>query len=236
MYLLISGLPLALYLLMLALINRRSRAMMISGPWDFLGVIFAVSGFLGLFGPVLLTSIDERMRRFWIVGQRDGPLISPEHQSTLSILLFVLYFVLVLGGISFLLWKRRSVTAVYNVDHDVFGAVLGKVLTHKQIQYQQVANCLFLKAPQQEGNLLAAERCSVEVDPSKRFCHVTLQWEPAKSLLRQEIEKELEEELEKVPAPDNPAGDWLLVISGILFLAWLLGLAVWTLYQIFGQR
>jgi hypothetical protein len=43
------ALPLAVYLLVLAWINRGRRALMVSGPWDFAGILFAASGFL-LFG------------------------------------------------------------------------------------------------------------------------------------------------------------------------------------------
>ena len=51
--------PLAIYCLIVSLLNRRPRPVMVSGTWDFAGVLFAVSGFLLLGGPVMLTSLSE---------------------------------------------------------------------------------------------------------------------------------------------------------------------------------
>ena len=42
---------LAIYLLILGAINRRQHPLMVYGPWDFAGVLFAASGFLLFGGP-----------------------------------------------------------------------------------------------------------------------------------------------------------------------------------------
>lgn len=205
---------------------------MVSGPWDFLGVLFAASGFLCLGGPVVLTGLQERMRRFWLMGINDGGLVDSDRQYMLWILLFGLYFFIVVVGVGILLLRRRAVTAIYNVDHEVFGAVLGTVLAENGIGYKQVDNVLYLQGPETESPFSGSPD-KLEVEPSPRMRHITLSWSPARSRLRQVIETSLEKELEEVDAPHNPAGDWLLVISGLLFLALLLGLAVFALFWIF---
>ena len=50
--------PLAIYLLILALINSRRRPTMISGPWDFALVLLALSGFILVGGPSILAQFD----------------------------------------------------------------------------------------------------------------------------------------------------------------------------------
>ena len=61
---LLSGLvflfPLAFYILFLAYLNARQRATMVAGVWDFVGVLFALSGFLILGGPLIIRGLHEQ--------------------------------------------------------------------------------------------------------------------------------------------------------------------------------
>ncbi len=49
--------PLAVYCSVLGLVNRRLQPLMISGVWDFVGVLCATSGFLLFVGPYLLSGL-----------------------------------------------------------------------------------------------------------------------------------------------------------------------------------
>jgi len=257
-------LPIAIYLVILAHINRRSRALMVSGPWDFAGLLFAASGFLLLGGPALLSSLslNETWRRFWLLG-KDTPGITQEDLLlTVRMVLFVLYFLLVVGGCAFLLWRRRRMTAIYNVEPTVVETVLSQVLERWQLPFVQTGNVLTFEpetAPTPVGptpvapapgslgaaageppTLTAAppvnlvERTTtLEVDVSPGMCHVTLIWDPAESLLRREVEGQLERALAETPAPASAVGEWMLLIAYSLFFLILLGLTILTLFWIF---
>ena len=92
--------PLGIYCLILGLINRRERPLLVSGPWDFAGVLFAVSGFLLFIGPAVLSSLYEHFRLSWVVGQAgtEGP-------SGVSYYLWIsLWYVYYIGVVAVALW------------------------------------------------------------------------------------------------------------------------------------
>jgi len=255
-------LPIAIYLVLLAHINRRPRALMVSGPWDFAGLLFAASGFLLFGGPAVLSSLslNETWRRFWLLG-KDTPGITQEDRLLLvRIALFALYFLVVVGGAALLLWRRRRMTAIYNVDPAVVETVLGQVFERWQLPFVQTGNVLTFEpdtavpaplatapgagaeGPQPEGRpaLTAAppvnlvERTTtLEVDVSPAMCHVTLTWGPPDSLLRREVEGQLERALADTPAPPSAIGEWMLITAYSLFFLILLGLTILSLFWIF---
>jgi hypothetical protein len=108
--------PLALYLLVLGAINRRDRPLVVWGVWDFLGILFAASGFLLFVGPAVLSSLNERWRMYWLFGQHDQRSAGSEGGWEFWIFLSLLYFVTVAAGSVFLLWRQRRLTSIYNVD------------------------------------------------------------------------------------------------------------------------
>jgi hypothetical protein len=109
-------LPLALYLIVLGAINRRRRPMMVSGTWDFIGVLFAASGFLLCGGPGVLGSLEYRWRMFWLTGQRGAGPGGAEGAWQFWVFLSALYFLVVVAGSAYLLLRQRHLTAVYNVE------------------------------------------------------------------------------------------------------------------------
>jgi len=250
-------LPLALYLFVLAHVNRRPRAVMVSGPWDFAGVLFAASGFLLFGGPALLSSLslNDTWRRFWLLG-RDRPGLTQEDLLlTVRIVLFALYFVVVVGGAALLLWRRRRLTAIYNVDPAVVETVLGQTLERWQVPFVQTGNVLVFEpdaAPavssepgppgpparawtleQRPPVALLDRAATLEVAAGPAMCHVTLRWDLPDSRLRREVEGQLRRALEETPAPASAVGEWLLIIAYTLFFVALLGLTVLALFWIF---
>src|SRR5947208_2848695 len=96
-------LPLAIYLLIVANLNNREHPLMVSGSWDFVGVLFATSGFLLLGGPAILSNFSERARLFWILGDRQGLPAAEDATLKLWFYLALLYPAMVVGWSAYLL-------------------------------------------------------------------------------------------------------------------------------------
>jgi hypothetical protein len=115
--------PVALYVLGLALVNRARHPVIISGPWDFAGVLFAASGFLLLGGPVVLSGFYHEWRLAWLLGQGRF-LQSATWAWSFWISVWLLYFAGIVGGSALLLRRRRHVTSIYNVEPAVCEGLL----------------------------------------------------------------------------------------------------------------
>src|SRR5262249_47656505 len=103
--------PLAIYCLVLAMLNRRPLPVMVRGVWDCVGLIFAASGFLLVVAPTLIN-------RLYANALGNQPLDSGEfYEIWLEYwILTLLYYVVVSVGIVVLLWSRSTKTVIYNVD------------------------------------------------------------------------------------------------------------------------
>jgi hypothetical protein len=119
-------LPLAIYLLVLGALQRRRHSVLVSGPWDFVGILFATSGFLLFGGPAALSSLSDRWRMFWLIG-RQGPNNNEEGAWLFWVFLAAVYFLAVLGGAAFLLWRQRNSTSIYNATLQSVEEALGQV-------------------------------------------------------------------------------------------------------------
>ncbi len=108
--------PLAIYLLILGVLNRRRRPLLVSGVWDGIGLLFGASGFLLFAGPAIFSSLSERWRAYWLLGHGGASMAGPDGAWQFWVFLSVLYFLLVVGGAAFLLWRQRTLTAIYNVE------------------------------------------------------------------------------------------------------------------------
>ena len=225
MLLLLLLAPVAVYLSVLAWINRRPRGMLVSGPWDFAGILLAASGFLLFGGPALIVSFDRTtVWRFeWLLGGKNTS--EAEILTTGRIIFFGLDFVAVVGTV-LVLYLRRRLTVIYNVDPLLVEQVLSNPLQEKQLHCSQVSNVLVIDSPGANNPLLVTGPVSVEVEVSEQLCHVSLRWTPADSLLRREIETRLRTALANATAPGGQVGDWLLIISTLLSFALLVGLAI----------
>jgi hypothetical protein len=125
--LLVFFLPLAIYLIVVGLVNRRPRPLLVSGTWDAVGLLFAASGFLVLGGPALLSGLYERWRTFWLLGHGGGNALRLTEAWSLWLLLSAVYFAAVVGGSAWLLWRARRLTSVYNVAPGVVEELLAEV-------------------------------------------------------------------------------------------------------------
>jgi hypothetical protein len=152
--------PLAVYCLILGLVNRRRRPLLVPAAWDFVGLLFAASGFL-LFGlPNLLSGFTEHGRRVAMFGRPPaggggaGAWFADLFEGLCSILfevgsggVLLTYFALVVAGCAVILWRRQGQTAVYNVHPDVFDEVLAGVLDAAGLVWSRAGNRYFLRRP-----------------------------------------------------------------------------------------
>jgi hypothetical protein len=80
--------------------------------------------------------------------------------------------------------------------------------------------------------LLEDRPVELKVDGSASFNHVTLSWNPPRSRLRPILEARLAAELQRYPTRQAAIGEWLLIISWILFSLFLGGLVLLILLTI----
>jgi hypothetical protein len=231
--------PVAIYLASLASLNRSPHPVMISGRWDFAGVLFATSGFLLLGGPAILTSIYDDWRLAWLFGQ--GHFLKAMGEDWYFWLaVWGCYFLIVLTWGGHFLYRRGRVTSIYNVYPTVFAELLSQVLHVLDIEAQAVRENRFVLRSRDHGNsagqgqmvteLVASEvglETRLEIDSFPFMNHVSLRWGGNAGALRSEIEVQLARALEAVPAPSSNVGAWLSILATILFfLAGVVGIAV----------
>jgi hypothetical protein len=238
--------PVALYCVALALVNRRPSPLMVRGVWDTVGLLFASSGLLLIVFPRIIGILHQK-------AMDDAPEAMAAIWAGYSGLT-IIYFVVLALGIALALWLRRDKTVIYNVDPDKFEMVLAQTLSRlgltavrsgRQIRIgggnrpptaQEAPPDAFEAA---QGGLLghgltpyprAASSVEeepgffaalLEVDPFAPLANVTLHWrhwdDSRRSGLRREIEDELARNLDAAARDDNPAVTWLLGIATAIF-------------------
>jgi hypothetical protein len=246
--------PVAAYLLFLAIINGRPHATVVSGPWDFAGVLFATSGFWLLGGPLTLTTFHARWRPAFMRGETTE--LAGGEWAFLWVLPWVFYFALVFGGSFLLLWRRRRWTVIYNMPPHMLDEILANVLGQLGLTGSRSGNRVMIRSadgaasePTSEAIQPASGRTSgramlsteplapasfkeqdepglatVVLDPFPAMHHVSLYWQQGNQTVRRDVEAELARKLLDTESPDNHAAGWLLTVSSCLFSAIFLGL------------
>jgi hypothetical protein len=186
--------PLAIYCLILAMLNRRWHPTMVAGPWDFAGVLFALSGFLLVGGPCLLTGLNKQWRSLWLTGRLRDVSVRSADWWHFWLVLWAGYFVAVVGGAALVLWLRRRSTAVYNITPGQLDDAVNRTLTSLGLPATRVANQFFIHARKDA----VAKR---EVDPVHASAYV-----PADA-----VRPELSMAVRTEPAPP-PADEVALVL------------------------
>jgi hypothetical protein len=216
-------LPLSIYLLALGLINRRHRPLMVAGTWDFAGLLFAASGFLFFGGPAILSLLNERWRIAWLFSPRRTVQSLSTEGYHFWLLISILYFVAVVAGSAYLIWRRRDQVAIYNVDAPAFDEALAQTLDRLSLSWTRSGQYLLIgyasppaKTADPNVELLNAS-ARIELDAAPLLRHVTLSWEQVDPPLRREIESELAHVLAQTYTRFNPLGLWLLLLSAFLF-------------------
>ncbi len=269
-------LPLAAYCLILGLINRRRHPLLVSAAWDFAGLLFAASGFLAFGLPGILNGFTERGRSTalfgrsasgggagaWFADLFDGLCSTLFNAGNGAVL--IAYFVLVVAGSVYVLWRRQGQTAVYNVHPAALEEVLAGVLDAAGLSWSRAGNRYFI-ARANKGRPLAdkapeaapepappppverrgayptsvedVERSAyLEVEPAPALCHVTLRWDTEDEELRKQVEGELKRVLTEVRTSDNPTAAWLLTAGTVLLLSSAMVFGLVVIYRLFFER
>ncbi len=200
--------PLALYLFRFALITRRDHPTVISGPWDFVGLVAGLSGFI-LFGGSLILFLFQSNFRYWMRGNAESLRIAWGREGVTWIILAALYLLFVIGTIALTLASRRRSLVVYNVDPAAFEATVTEVFEH-------------LGRPiERKGKLWIASIPLFELDSFAGGHTVTLRWVSEDQTLFQEVDRLLREALRNVVTEENATTRWLMAFAG--------GLGFWAL-------
>ena len=222
--------PLFSYLLILGLINRRRSPLLVAGTWDFVGVLFAMAGFVLAGSAYLLYRISELVRSF-------------DLDLRLMWLFVALYFLCIVLVVLFVLAQRRGCTMIYNVHPPVFERVLEHILDKKGYQWTRSGNMVVIQTTSPQPTLAYAATiahgttvpqdvtaprlaspglASLTVTPSRIGRCVALRWEcfsdRAEQAIRCEVERNLEDEFEQLVTEDNPLASWLVSLAVLLFV------------------
>ena len=229
--------PIAVYCSVLGMMNRRPNPLVVSGAWDFVGVLLATSGFLLFVGPALLSgAFRQSMRDLPFYGDADGLA------GTLAGIwaawwgLWIIYYLLVVGGAAFLVWTRSTTTVVYNIDAAVFDDRLTRAAHRLGLAVERRGNRLYLvkigagaiphgdpddtldSSKLASMSAAVAEALVIDLEPFPLLSNISLHWQSASASDRADLERELRNELAVAPAADGAAGGWLLGIGAMLFI------------------
>jgi hypothetical protein len=151
--------PVAVYLVVLGSVNRRRTALLVSGVWDFAGLLAAASGFLLLGGPAILTSLSQSWRDSWLFGRSSA---SEDGGWMLWALLSAVYFVVVVAGAAVVFWYQRHLTVIYNVAPDLLQEALASVFGRLGLRPVKTGTLYVFGVPLRK----LAGRPTVEAGPS----------------------------------------------------------------------
>jgi hypothetical protein len=211
-------LPLGVYLLILGRVNQRYRPLIVSGVWDAVTLLAGLSGFLLLTGPVVLTSLQERWRRLWIMGDR-AVLENLDLYRPGWIFAALGYFLAVVCVAGWILRRSHPLTVVYNLEPGDFGKLFTQACDQAGVGCEPTSGGYQLAHAEQGG--------LVSVDRMDSLKNVTLCWSADALPLRERVETHLREVLAAYETPDHWAGLWITLAGlSVLTLALMVAMVV----------
>lgn len=225
--LLIFLVPISLYCLVLAGINRSGRPMIVSGMADFIGLLFALSGFLFVVGPQILRGLIEN-------AMDSVPLdidTKTFDKSLASIglmwkILWRMYYVIVVVVIGVLFWWREKKTVIYNIELSTFETEFTHALARLGLAGSRSGSGYVLtEVPRTDASEFAGIRptaaptmlrhlAELRFEYFPALCHLTLHWQMNREQTRERVEAELARCFRQVEVEENPASAWFLGVGG----------------------
>lgn len=227
---LVCLMPLAIYLLYLSHLNGRTPPTLVRGPWDFAAVLLAVSGFLVLAGPLLVTLLDATWRAVAFGGWADLRSVS-RREAMAGSLMAVGYLILLGTGIVFVLRLRRPTTAIYNVDSASVEPGLTAVLEHRSLPWRRVHGRFEIDVrpptdPAAAPRFFPHETATVRVFTFPATGHATLRWGGESDGVRHDVETDLPTALAPHRGGRNPVAGWMFTAAVSIMVVMLLWLVV----------
>jgi hypothetical protein len=231
--------PICIYCLFLAMLHQRRHPTLISGAWDFVGVLLALSGFLIFGTTVFLLSFQPAGREFLLHGGTPADLRRVGAQgSPLVVLLWFLFYASLASSFGYMIWHRRAFSVVYNMTPAEMEPVLQRVVESAHMQAMRRGRRWYIGAEQpseakQKRLDSAAQRVStvepqvipqavLEVHGSPLMRTVSISWRSYREEARQELQAELERELDQFPSSSGATAGWLITVASALFLMMIL--------------
>jgi hypothetical protein len=195
---------------------------MISGRWDFAGVLFAASGFLLFGGPAVLTGLYDQWRLAWLLGQTRFLQGVGDHW-TFWLGVWGGYFLLILAWSGYFLSRSGRITSIYNVEPAAFAQVFARCLEARRIEtVTNRGSRLVLRYRDESGvekfGSAAAATVGVDIDSFSFMQHVTLRWSRCPAALRSEVETDLAAAFADISTPPHPVAQWLQSAAVMLFM------------------
>lgn len=204
--------PVSLYCLFLAMLHQRRRPTMISGPWDFVGVLVALSGFLLVGGSTLVFTIHGLARERLIRGGSWQDFADIQaRESRLTWLIWGAFVVILVGGAIRQIRLRRKTMALYNIDPEELEDLLKGLFERLGLPWERHGDRWLVGV---KDNL----RAEFEADGSAMMRQVTLRWlYTASPATRAELEAELARDLAAYSSPESRTAGWFLTAGGAIF-------------------
>jgi hypothetical protein len=240
--------PVSMYCLFLALLHHRRQPTMLSGAWDFVGVLAALAGFLLIGATTLVFAFHSAARDFWLRGDSLADLRKSHTQAgTVTFLIWGLYFLIIVVGAVYLLRQRSQYTVIYNISPSELDAVMASLFDRLALPFTRRGTQLYIDGGPTtksarllvEGNAPASGGATpndkpgpntvVDVDGSAAMRYVSLHWRSTEPEMRRELEAELAVELEGYETGPNPVSGWFVTASGSLMLMMIFFLATFVM-------
>jgi hypothetical protein len=231
--------PIGIYCFFVASINQRTRPLMVSGRWDAVGLLFAMSGFVLVTVPTIAAAFYDRF-----VGVIVSTFVFDPWWT-----LWISYHLAILGGSWLMTLWRASTTEIYQVDPALFAKALdGTLATLGLAAIRDQGRLVLFQARKSEADASTGitqlappsappERIgTLQVDAFPAMCHVTLRWDQCRADQRRDLETELAKGLVLAAPDENPAAGWFLSVSGLIFGALTMVVVTFITLIVLGKR
>ena len=188
--------PLALYLLWLAVLNKKRRPTLIPGGWDFAALCGGLSGFI-LFGGGLVLALLQSNARYIFRGNFEALRAAWGQEQLAWLAVAGGYLFVVVGGGLFTLTVRRRSLVVYNVEPGAFETAVAEVFDHLGRAVTRTGNLWSGPAPLFELELFPAGKT------------VSLRWIGDDERLFEEVVRNLRPAVSDLAPVENPTARWL---------------------------
>lgn len=192
--------PFVIYLFRICSLVRRHHPVILSGVWDFAGLLAGLSGFL-LFGGALFLSIFHSDVRFAARGNFKMLQDSWEHERIGWVLTVFVYLLLVVAAMAWGFWQRRRSLVMYNVEPVVLEHTIEELFEQLGRKVERHGNSWFSGDP------------LFRIDSSDASQTATLRWLSEDLLLFQEVERHLRHTLPSLSSGENPTTKWLMSVA-----------------------